>query len=142
MAKSKPPLVRLADLSPGEYGDFFALLAERTRGARRDGKPFYTCRFRDAGRLASAMVWADGDWFATCEESWKEGQFFKIRGVYDEHKVYGPQIDIHNIRPATDDDRGDGFEPLQFVEHTRFAPEVMFAELCALVETEIADLPL
>ena len=30
MSRPKPPLVRLAELSPGQSGDFFALLAERT----------------------------------------------------------------------------------------------------------------
>lgn len=142
MSRSRPSLVRLAEMSPGLYGDFFALLAERTRGARRDGKPFYTCRFRDAARVVSAMVWADGDWFEACEQAWQQGQFYKLRAVYEEHPVYGPQIEIHNIRPATDADRADGFDPLQFVEHSRFDADVMFAELCALVETEIADVPL
>jgi 3'-5' exoribonuclease len=129
-------------MSPGQYDDFIALLAERTRGSRRDGKPFFTCRFRDAGRLVTAMVWADGDWFETCEQTWQQGQLYKIRGVYDEHKVYGPQIEIHKIRPVTDADRADGFDPRQFVEHSRFDSEAMFAELVALVEAEIADLPL
>jgi 3'-5' exoribonuclease len=142
MTRSKPPLVRLAELSPGERGDFFALLIERTRGARRDGKPFYTCRFRDNTRVVTAMVWEDGGWFRPCEESWQEGQFYKIRGKYDEHKTYGGQIEIDNIRPVADADRADGFDPLCFVERTRFDPEVMFAELCALVDTEIADVPL
>src|SRR4051794_17918153 len=119
MSPAKPPLVRLAELSAGQSGDFFALLVERTRGARRDGKPFYTCRFRDAGRVATAMVWADGNWFEACEQAWQQGHFYKVRGQYDEHKVYGAQLDIHNIRPITDADRTDGFDPLQFVEHSR-----------------------
>ena len=142
MSRAKPTLVPLAEMSPGQYGDFFALLAERTRGSRRDGKPFFTCRFRDAGRQVTAMVWADGDWFEACEKTWQQGQLYKIRGVYDEHKVYGPQIDIHNIRPVNDADRADGFDPRQFVEHSRFDSEAMFANLVALVEAEIADLPL
>src|SRR5215207_11166992 len=99
MTKTKPAPVRLAELAPGQSGDFFALLAERTRGARRDGKPFYTCRLRDGPRTATFMVWADGDWFEACEQAWREGQFFKVRGSYDEHKHYGPQLEIHNIRP-------------------------------------------
>src|SRR5207244_11443409 len=102
MSRSKPPLLRLCEMSPGQFGDFFALLAERTRGARRDGKPFYTCRFRDTDRTVTAMVWADGEWFEQCEQSWKEGHFYKIRGLYQEHHAYGPQIEIHNIRPAND----------------------------------------
>jgi 3'-5' exoribonuclease len=139
MSRSKPNLVRLADMSPGQFDDFFALLAERTRGSRRDGKPFFTCRFRDDGRMVTAMVWADGDWFEACEQTWQQGELYKIRGAYDEHKVYGPQIEIHNIRPAND---GDGLDPRRFVEHSRFDAEAMFAELVALVEAEIADLPL
>jgi 3'-5' exoribonuclease len=129
-------------MAPGQSGDFFALLAERVRGARRDGKPFYTCRFRDTGRTVTAMVWADGAWFEACEQEWQEGQFYKVRGRYDEHKVYGSQIDIENIRSVTDADRADGFDPLQFVERSRFDPETMYAELWALVEAEIADAPL
>jgi 3'-5' exoribonuclease len=126
-------------MSPGQSGDFFVLLAERTRGARRDGKPYFNCRFRDASRSVTAMIWADGPWFAVCEQSWQEGQFYKVRGEYGEHPTYGGQISIENIRLATDADRGDGFDPLQYVERSRFDPEAMFAELLALVETEIAD---
>jgi len=142
MAKSKPPLVRLCELAPGQAGDFFVLLTEKVRGARRDGKPYFTCRFRDNGRTAAFMVWGDGPWFEACDHDWREGQFYKIRGVYDEHKTYGPQIDIHNLRPAGDADRADGFNPADFIECSRFDPEAMFAELVSLAETNIADVPL
>ena len=47
MTRPKPAVVRLRELEPGQLADFFALLAERTKGSTRDGKPFYTCRFRD-----------------------------------------------------------------------------------------------
>jgi 3'-5' exoribonuclease len=142
MAKSKPPLVRLHEMTPGQAGDFFALLAERVKGARRDGKPYFTCRFRDDRRTASFMVWSDGPWYEACESHWKEGQFYKIRGSYDEHATYGPQIDIHNIRDATDDDKADGFDPLAFVERTRYDVEAMYQELYSLAEAQIADVPL
>lgn len=142
MAKAKPPLLRLCEMKPGQAGDFFALLTERSRGARKDGRPFYTCRFRDSQRSAALMVWAEGAWFEACEKDWREGIFFKIRGLYEEHPTYGPQIEIANIRPATDADRLDGFEPLDFVEKSRFAPEAMFQELKTLAEATIADLPL
>src|SRR5262249_43806975 len=116
MGQAKPPIVSLSDLAPGQGGDFFALLAEKTRGARRDGKPFYTCRFRDARRTATVMIWSDGPWFEDCERDWQEGQFYKIRAVYDEHKTYGPQIELANIRPIKESDRKDGFDPLRFIE--------------------------
>jgi 3'-5' exoribonuclease len=135
-------LVRLRDLTPGQAGDFFALLAERSKGATRDGKPFYTCRFRDGSRTATFMVWADGGWFEPCEREWQEGGFYKIRGSYAEHERYGPQLDIQNLRPVRDADHADGFEPLEFVECSRFDRDAMFAEVKELAEAYIADVPL
>jgi 3'-5' exoribonuclease len=129
-------------MKPGQAGDFFALLAERQRGARKDGKPFFTCKFRAGRRLATFMVWGDGPWFEACEREWRDGMFFKIRGLYEEHPTYGPQIDVANIRPVTDADTADGFRPLDFVDHSRYQPEAMFQELWALAENNITDVPL
>ena len=141
MAHTKPPVVRLSDLVPGQNGDFFALLAEKSRGARRDGKPFYTCRFRDARRTVTLMVWSDGPWFEACERDWQEGQFYKVRAGYEEHKTYGPQIELANIRPVNDGDRAN-FDPLDFLEHSRFDCDAMFVELRELAEKHVADKPL
>ena len=63
MPRPKPPVVRLSELQQGDTADFFALLAERSKHARRDGKPYYSCRFRDSRRSAAAMIWADGKFF-------------------------------------------------------------------------------
>src|SRR5579884_2939135 len=142
MSKAKPPLLRLEEMTPGQSGDFFVLLAERTRGARRDGKPFYTCRFRDGGRTATCMVWFDGPWFEACEKEWREGQFYKLRAAYEEHDVYGPQLDIQNMRLVTDEDRAAGFDPVSFVPHSRYDVEAMYQELWNLAETSIEDVPL
>lgn len=138
----KPIIARLSELVAGQTADFFALLAAKTRGSRRDGKPFFTCRFRDARRAVTFMVWADGPWFETCERDWQEGQFFKVRGCYAEHPQYGPQIDIANIRLARDEDAADGFDSLSFVESSRFDRAAMFAELMDLAQKEIGNEPL
>ncbi len=142
MTRSKPPLVRLRDLAPGQFADFFALLAERAKNATREGKPYYTCRFRDARRTVTFMVWADGGWYDACERDWQEGQFYKIRGTYGEHERYGPQIDIQNLRPVTESDQADGFRVADFLDGSRYDPEVMFGELTGLAEAQITDLPL
>ncbi len=142
MAKAQPPVVRLSDLQPGQQGDFFALLAERTRGATRDGKPFYTCRFRDARRTVTFMVWSDGSWFDVCERDWREGAFYKLRANYGEHERYGPQIDVVRIREVTDKDREEGFDPTELADHSRGDPEKMFTELRGLVEAHVGDAPL
>ena len=142
MSKPKPPLMRLSELAHGQLADFFALLVERARGATREGKPFFTCRFRDAERVVSFMVWGDGPWFEICEKDWQEGAFYKIRGVYGESKKYGPQIDIAQIRPIADGDKAEGFDPMQFVDHSRYDSDEMYKELWDIAETHIGDVPL
>jgi len=142
MARPTIPLLKLHDLEPGQLADCFAQLAERSRGQTRDGKPFFTCRFRDARRTASVMVWADSPTYAACETDWKPGAFFKLRAVFGEHERYGPQLDLKNIRPATDDDKADGFDPTAFAEASRFDRPVMLAELRTLTQKHIADEPL
>jgi len=139
MSRPKPPPVRLSELSPGQSGDFFAVLAERTRGVTRDGKPYYLCRFRDTRRTAAAMVWADSGRFEECDTQWREGAFYKIRGTYHESDRYGPQVEIHQIRPATDADRADGFDPGGLVDRSRLDGDAMFAELRTLASEQVAD---
>jgi 3'-5' exoribonuclease len=139
MARPKPAVVRLHELTPGQLGDFFAVLAERSRGVTRDGKPYYTCRFRDARRTVTLMAWADSPWFEPCEREWQQGQAYKVRGIYQDDPQYGPQLAIQNIRPATDADRADGFDAAELVETSRFDRDVMFAELRELVEKEVTD---
>src|SRR5438105_11987389 len=133
MSRSKPPVMRLSDMQQGDTADFFAILAERTRSQTRDGKPYFACRFRDARRTVTFMVWLDGGLFEACQNDWKQGQCYKLRAMYGEHDRYGPQIDLQQIREVRDEDREQGFNPLEFVERTRFDPEAMFIELRALV---------
>jgi 3'-5' exoribonuclease len=142
MPREKPPVLRLCDLEPGQPADFFALLAERTRGATRENKPFYTCRFRDARRTATAMIWFDTPRFEPCEKEWHEGQFFKLRATYGEHEKYGPQLEIHNIRPVEDADRAEGFDPAELVERSRFDSPLMLTELRQLIDEHVKDEPL
>jgi 3'-5' exoribonuclease len=142
VGKPKPPVHRLSELAEGQLADFFALLIERTRGATREGKPYYLCRFRDLRRTVSHMAWGDGKHFADCEAKWQEGRFYKLRATYGVHERYGPQIDIAAIRDVSEEDRADGFDPAEFVEHSRYDRDQMFAELRGLVDSTVADEPL
>jgi 3'-5' exoribonuclease len=142
MTRSKPNLVRLCELSPGQSGDFFVLLAERARGATRDGKPYYLCKFRDAKRTAGVMIWLDGGRFEECDTKWRQGEFYKIRGTYQESQRYGPQLEISQIRPVQDGDKEDGFDPAELVDRSRFDGDAMLSELRTLATKHIADEPL
>lgn len=143
MSKSKKPvLAKLSELQSGNYVDCFVQLAEKNRGTTRDGKPFVTCKFRDARRTVGAVpIWEDSSLFEEAQQ-WQVGQFFKVRATFTEHDRYGPQLDLEQIRPVEDRDRTDGFSELDFSERSRYEPEAMFAELEALVSGEITDGPL
>jgi 3'-5' exoribonuclease len=142
MPRAKPPIVPLSELETGQFADCFARLTERKSGTTSNGKPYFLCRFSDAKRTVSYMVWADGPHFADCETTWQAGKVYKLRVVYSEHEKYGPQVTVQQIRETTADDKADGFDPLQFVEKSRRDSDEMFTELRSLVETEIADEPL
>jgi 3'-5' exoribonuclease len=118
------------------------MLVERTRGTTREGKPYYLCRFRDARRVASVMVWSDDRLFPTCDQEWQVGSFYKLRAVYKEHERYGPQVEIHIIRAVNEADRTDGFDESQVVESSRHDLTQMFGELRTLASDRIADEPL
>ncbi|QDU62903.1 3'-5' exoribonuclease YhaM [Planctomycetes bacterium Pan216] len=133
--------VILGEMRPGQQGDFFVLLVEKTRRTTRDGKPFYSLRFRDQTRSVSVPVWENSPLFEPCEGEWESGQHFKIRGVYSEHERYGSQIDIQNIRPAVPEDAADGYDPDAFVHSTRFNVDELFDQMIADAES-IGDEPL
>jgi 3'-5' exoribonuclease len=138
----KLPLLKLGEFQEGQLGDCFAQLAAKGRGSTRDGKPYYSCRFRDPLREVTVMVWSDSGLFAECQDHWQVGQFFKLRGTFGVHEKYGNQFDTEQIRQVEDRDRAEGFRELDFVDRSRFDPEQMFAELDALVTAEVSDPPL
>jgi 3'-5' exoribonuclease len=142
MTLPKPPLVRLCDLASGQAGDFFVLLAERAKAATREGKPYYQCKFRDAKRHATFMVWQDSGWFEECGQNWHEGGFYKVRGVFRESQRYGPQLEILQIRPVQKSDDADGFDPGGLVDRSRFDSDAMLDELRSLTAKQLTDEPL
>lgn len=131
---------RLFELEPGDTSDFFVLLVAKAKGNTRDGKPYYRVTFRDLQRTATAMIWNDTGWYDDCDQTWKPGHFFKIRGRYLENK-YGSQIEIEQLRPTIEEDSTDGFDPSDFYETSRRDPVKMFAELVEIA-AEIEELPL
>ena len=136
-----PSVRRLSEFQPGESGDCYALLVSRESATTRDGKPYYRVQFRDRKQTVTAMVWSDSAWFAECDQTWKPGNFYKIRCQYSDTQ-YGPQIDIDRIRETNEEDSGDGFDPADFFDTTRFDAAEMFEELVAIAESHIEEIPL
>lgn len=138
----KPAVVKFHELAAGQTADFFALLGERTPGKTRDGKPFYTCRFRDRKRTLESKIWADHPLFPDCDGHWQAGRVYKVRGTATEHERYGVQLEPHQVREVRDEDRDDGFAEGDFFERSRFDGDAMSADLRGLAEAEVKDAPL
>lgn len=119
----------LSQLQPGQLGDFYAVLSERVRRTTKDGRPFYSLKFRDRRRVVATPLWEDTELFSSCDTEWKVGQHFKIRGTFKDHPKFGAQIELVNIRLATDEDRFDGYDPDQFVVKTRFDVNDLWEQL-------------
>ena len=134
-------IIRLSELTPGQSGDTYALLASKEEARTRDDKPYFRVTFKDAHRSAVAMIWSDHGLFEDCSATWTEGDFYKLRCRYDENN-YGSQIEIDRIRPVVEGDRDNGFDPVDFFTATRFDRVEMFDELCGLARQHITDEPL
>jgi len=142
MARSKPAIVRLRDLEPGQSADFFALLAERAKGATRDGKPFYTCRFRDGNRTATAMIWATAAGSPTVSRSGSSASATRSGPSTASTSATGRRSRSCKSAPPPTPTATTAFDPVEFVERSRFDASAMFDELRKLVEGEVADEPL
>lgn len=140
-AEMTAEIIRLSEMKPGQSGDLFAVLASRDQAQTKDGKPYYRVAFRDSDRSATAMIWSDHGLFPDCDENWKVGDFYKIRGRYTENQ-YGSNLEVERIRPVEEADREQGFSEGDFFAKSRYEAEEMFQELVGLAEVHIAEKPL
>lgn len=131
-------IVPLSEMVDGQEADTFALLSGKSEQATKDGKPYWRVSFRDARREVTFPIWHNSPHYDACGTQWKAGAFYKIRGQYRETS-FGPQLEIRAIRPATADDKRDGFDEWMCVPRTKFDPATMFAELLALATREIRE---
>lgn len=128
-------------LQPNQLADFFAVLTERDKRAKRDGNPFFTLKFRDRYRVVGACIWENSPLFEQCEALLQPGNHYKLRAQVSDRGRFGPQLEIQNLRPVKPEDRLDGYDPDAFELSSRFNIEEMFSELLFIVET-IEDEPL
>jgi len=141
MNRVKSAIVGLSDMKDGQAGDCFVLVAGKELRQTKAGNPFYSVTVRDRSRKVVMQIWHDSEFFSACEHEWTPGQFFKVRGTFCVTE-WGPQLEIDKVRAVTDEDRDNGFDPLNFVERTRFDPDQMFRELVELANQQIDDVPL
>jgi 3'-5' exoribonuclease len=131
------PLVPLHQLLVGQTAETFVLFTDRHAGTTREGKPYFQCKFADRFRHVTCMIWAESPWFLDCEKAWVLGQAYRLRTTYSHHDKYGPQIEVHQWRNVTADDRNSGFDLANLVDSTRFNIPELWTRLLAFIETHI-----
>lgn len=141
MTRSPLPLLPLHQLTPGQTAETFALLAQRDAAITKENKPYFHCKFKDRYRTVSFMVWHDGVWYGECERAWAVGAAYRLAVTFSVHDKYGPQVEVHRLRPVAAEDRESGFDLANLVESSRFSIPAMWEELLGLVDREIEREP-
>jgi 3'-5' exoribonuclease len=142
MAGKNAAVVRLSDLRDGQQAEFFALLAEKTRGTKKGtNDTFFKCFFRDKHAKREAPVWPDSPLLPQAE-SWTVGTAFRIKARAEDKKQFGLQLHLLAIRPVTEQDAADGYDFAELVERSDRSPDELFQKVLDLVERGIDDAPL
>lgn len=127
---------QLGELQHGQSADFFAQLIKKDSATTRQGRPFFAVEFRDNRRNATSAIWEGSSHELACRDEWKVGQFYKIRGTFQE-TAYGAKIEILRIRAVEEADTDSGFNPLLCQPVAENDSGEMFDHLLDLVEREI-----
>jgi 3'-5' exoribonuclease len=141
MNQKRMLIIPLCELAHGQEADVFVQLTAKDEGVARNGKPYFRVTFRDAGREARTFLWRDSAHYEECRTQWRKGEFYKVRGVYRDTS-YGPQLELHKVRPVEEKDREDGFDEAHCQPSSAFNPERLYEQLLALAKDEIENPPL
>ena len=140
-SNARPIVKTLSDMNASSPGDCYAQLVEVERRLTKDGNPYYKTSFRDSKSSAQAILWRENRLFNECEQFWKVGRFYKIRGLV-RNTNYGRQLDILRIREVTRDDKADGFDKNKCRPASSIPPESLAAEILGIVSRQAGKTPL
>jgi 3'-5' exoribonuclease len=138
MAKGNSVVVKLSELVDGQEAVCFGALVRKTRGVTKSNQPYLKCVFRDKRAQVEAPLWHDSRYYRDAD-SWTEGTAFRlqVRSRFDLR--FGMQIDVLNIRPATDADEKDGFDFADLVDSSKYSPDLLLGKIETLIEKCIDD---
>ncbi|PHS03396.1 MAG: hypothetical protein COA78_18020 [Blastopirellula sp.] len=131
-----PNVVSLSSLKHGETADCFVQLLSKELSSKRNGQPFYRVIFRDSRREASVPIWENTQWHEPCMNQWQPGTFYKVRGMLQK-TAFGLQLVIHKIREANEQDKEDGFDPMNCQPRSSHDVESLFDDLLEFVHLEV-----
>lgn len=138
MSSVQTMVVRLSELAHGQEAVCFAALVKKEAGTTKDDKPFVKCHFRDRRVTVVAPLWS-GNALREEAEHWREGTAYRLRARGDWKVRYGFQIEILEIREATNDDVADGYDYGDLVESSRYNPDKLLKSIQERIDRCIDD---
>lgn len=141
MAGTDTAVLRLSELAHGQEAVCFAALVRKETGVDKHGKPFIKCHFRDRWTTVVAPLWS-GNALLVEAEDWQESIGYRLRVRGDWKVKYGLQLEIIECRPATDEDRLDGYDFRDLFESSEYDPDELFRKLHDFIQRWIDEAPL
>ncbi|GHT19690.1 HDIG domain-containing protein [Planctomycetales bacterium] len=129
-------IVPLHELESNQEADVFALLAEKELLKTKEGKPYIRVCFRDSLQEIRFPIWSETAIYKEFKDL-KPGTYCKLRATYLITKCYGPQLVVHRIRPANEEDVKDGFDPTLLRPRSPLPIETMFDELQTIAQKQL-----
>ncbi len=128
MAGTDTAVVRLSDLAHGQEAVCFAALVKKDIGVDKHGKPFVKCHFRDRRVVMVAPFWS-GNALREQAETLTEGLAYRIRARGDWKVRYGFQLEVIELRVATEEDAAEGYEFSDLVDSSAYNPDVLLKSI-------------
>jgi 3'-5' exoribonuclease len=138
MTGTDTAVMRLGDLKHGEEAVCFAALVRKETGTDRHGKPFIKCHFRDRWTSLVAPLWW-GNALLTDAESWQECLGYRLQVKGDWTVKYGMQLSLLRVRPATEEDRAEGYDFRNLFESSAYDSDELYRKLRDFIQRWIGD---
>jgi 3'-5' exoribonuclease len=138
MSSTATEVIRLSDLQPDQEAECFAALVRKVPGTTYKNETFLKCYFRDARVTLEAPLWADSRWLKQAA-TWPDGEAFRLHVKGKATPKYGLQLEILDIRPATQADAADGFDYHDLFESSKYPSGHCYARILDLVDRGIDE---
>ncbi|HEU5115104.1 MAG TPA: HD domain-containing protein, partial [Isosphaeraceae bacterium] len=138
MPETQTAVIRLSDLQADQEAECFAALVRKVSGTTYKNESFLKCYFRDRRVTVEAPLWSDSRWLKQAQ-TWADGEAYRLHVKGKVTPKYGLQVEILNIRPATLEDRADGYDYYDLFESSRFPDGHCYSRIAGYIEQFITD---
>ncbi len=128
MAGTDTAVVRLSDLADGQEADCFAALVKKERGTDKHASRSSSATSATSGSTLSRPALARQRAAARRPRPGPRARPTGSASGASSNVRYGLQLEILDIRPASDEDAADGYDFFDLVESSDYDPEQLLPD--------------